>query len=183
MARTTWKQSTSLIDSLITAHIVEKNTTPRTLLMCTFQDATKRSVICWPGKICSREFCHKFNGHFEAWSKIPTDAFHFQAMSNLVCGKWKKICLFASCATKHVLGSKTFSITLKISIAQGTTSAKCVPKSSNLETRYRSIATGTTKKAFPLFKSWAHFLSPFREEFLDENKLVPFELFCFAGRQ
>ena len=93
-------------------------------------------------------------------------------MSNLVCGKWKKICLFASCATKLVLGSKTFSITLRTSTVRGTISAKCVPKSSNLETRCRSIATGTTKKAFPLFKSWAHFLSPFRGEFLGENKLV-----------
>ena len=71
-------------------------------------------------------------------------------MSNLVCGKWKKICLFASCATKLVLGSKTFSITLRTSTVRGTISAKCVQKSSNLETRCQSIATGTTKKAYPL---------------------------------
>ena len=93
---------------------------------------------------------YTIDSHFETASKNFTDSFHFQEMSNLVCGKWKRICLCASCATKLALGSKTFSITLRTFTVLATTSAKCAQKSSNLETLCRSIATGTTKKTCPL---------------------------------
>ena len=87
-----------------------------------------------------------------SWDRVKkfTDSFHFQEMSNLVCGKWKRICLCASCVTKLAPGSKTFSITLRTFTVLATTSAKCAQKSSNLETLCRSIATGTTKKTCPL---------------------------------
>ena len=82
--------------------------------------------------------------------KTSSDAFHFQAMSNLACGKWRKICLCASCATKLVLGSKTFSTMQRTSTVQETMSVKCVPKSSSLETRFQFIATETIKRTCPL---------------------------------